>query len=79
MVWTAFRDAMRSSTQPAAGESFDEWRLGELHGIQRRITRAVERNNLVAKRLNRVRLMATLTPVLAVIGVGVLELVERCR
>jgi hypothetical protein len=65
--------------RPNSGESFEEWRLGELHGIQARIDKAVARNGLYAKRLNRIRVLATLTPVLALLGVGSFELIRMCR
>lgn len=65
--------------RPQSGESFAEWRLGELKGIQGRIEKAVTRNNLMAKRLNVVRVLATATPFLALLGVGVFELITSCR
>jgi hypothetical protein len=52
-----------------AGETLDEWKRVELENIEARILDAVRRNDLMAKRLNDLRMLATLTPVLAAAGV----------
>lgn len=49
-------------------DSFDEWRLGELVNIQQRIETAVERNNTTARNLNRVRILAVCTPLIAALA-----------
>jgi hypothetical protein len=48
-----------------SGESFEEWQVGELENIEERICRATERNKETARRLNLVRELATLTPIVA--------------
>ena len=52
-----------------SGETYEEWRFGELENLEERIGQATTRNNEMARRLNIVRVLATLTPFLAAIGV----------
>lgn len=49
----------------AEGATFDAWRRAELDNIEKRIGRAVKRNDKVAVRLNWIRALATLTPILS--------------
>lgn len=53
-----------------SGESYTQWRIGELRNIDVRIKRATARNNLTATRLNWIRILAIATPLLA--GMAVL-------
>lgn len=48
-----------------------QWRKGELDNIEERIGKAVARNNETARRLNIVRILATLTPVISALAVWV--------
>lgn len=59
----------------SSGETFEQWRVGELENIEARIKQITARNDATARRLNRIRIFATLTPVLA--GLGVL-IYDRC-
>lgn len=47
------------------GASFDQWRRGELKGMQERIRYNTLRNEKVAARLNLIRIMAALSPLIA--------------
>jgi hypothetical protein len=49
----------------AQGATFDQWRRYELNNIEDRIKDAVARNDKVAVRLNWIRVLATLTPILS--------------
>ena len=53
------------------GCSYEEWRVGELENIQKRIDLAIARNNQMADDLNLIRFAATLTPVLSAFAVAV--------
>lgn len=53
-----------------AGHTLDSWREAELKNIEARIDDACKRNDEVARRLNIVRMLATLTPVLAAMAAG---------
>ena len=55
----------------AQGASFEAWRRHELLNIEARIKDAVTRNNLIADRLNLIRILATVTPILAGISAWV--------
>lgn len=55
----------------AHGASFEAWRRHELTNIEKRIGDAVARNDLIADRLNLIRILATLTPILAAISAWV--------
>ena len=48
-----------------SGETYEEWRRGELENIEERIRRAIRRNGTVARRLNWIRALAALTPFIA--------------
>lgn len=52
----------------SSGESFDEWRRGELRNIQARIEIAVKRNDDTARNLNRIRILAVCTPLIAILA-----------
>jgi hypothetical protein len=51
--------------RPESKLSLEEFKLNELRDIGRRIIRARDRNNEIARHLNNVRLLATFTPILA--------------
>jgi hypothetical protein len=55
----------------AEGASFEAWRRHELLNIEERIGEAVDRNNRIADRLNLIRILATVTPILSAIGAWV--------
>ena len=49
-------------------DTWAQWRYGELLNMQDRIDRAMARNNRIAVRLNRIRIAAAATPVIAVLA-----------
>lgn len=55
--------------RPESGETFAQWQAGELSNIEERIGRVTVRNKEIARRLNLVRELATLTPLVAGLGI----------
>ncbi|CAM3348332.1 hypothetical protein [Polaromonas hydrogenivorans] len=49
-------------------DSWVKWRYSELLNIQDRINAAVKRNKRIAKRLNQLRILATATPLVAILA-----------
>jgi hypothetical protein len=57
--------------RPSYGWTLDQWRYAELRNIEARIARAIKRNNTMSTRLNWIRGLATITPILSGIGVWI--------
>jgi len=54
--------------RPSSGDSFTEWRYGEILNLDDRIENTRARNQLTASRLNAIRLATAATPLVAIVA-----------